>query len=304
MAPYKFTLLGIFLTISLPKLIFANTAEMMITEPWSGQTLNDLWNEYGNIFRHGNRNAASQLWASFLLNRSRQMSPDTLVMFFNGFCAVSGSIVRPSDYTRYRLTLDSAFGSGSVTGFMNYCCWPCVCDTQDFIKVDTKTVDTAHGPRKFMFAVIGNPCRFPEKLHEPFVQPFDQRSTTIAQEAAEVRCGADGELLGATLSDHGHIIISMFFEPTEGAHAQGSSSALTAYETRQLATTGNTPTPGRISQSSGVSFQDEFEFSLLCRQREEAGFNSGMGEIFRKVAAINIIGPPRVQSHSWLPIEG
>ena len=37
---------------------------------WSGTTVNDLHAEYGNIFKKGNRNAASHLWASFLLDRA------------------------------------------------------------------------------------------------------------------------------------------------------------------------------------------------------------------------------------------
>ena len=38
---------------------------------------------------------------------------------------------------------------------MHYCCWPCVCDVQDFVKVDTYTVDTKNGPEVMHFAVIG-----------------------------------------------------------------------------------------------------------------------------------------------------
>lgn len=39
---------------------------------------------------------------------------------------------------------------------MHYCCWPCVCDVQDFVKVDTVTVTTRdQGRVKMHFAVIG-----------------------------------------------------------------------------------------------------------------------------------------------------
>merc|ERR1711865_803077 len=72
-----------------------------------------------------------------------------LELFFSGFCAVSGSPIRPHDYNRYRLTLphvpvtqNEAATSPSVTGYMHYCCWPCVCDTQDYIRIDTLTVTT------------------------------------------------------------------------------------------------------------------------------------------------------------------
>merc|ERR1719191_2505607 len=107
---------------------------------WNGVTVRDLHSEYGNIFKHGNRNAASHLWVSFILQRASQLAPSKLEEMFTGFCAVSGSPTRPSDYTRYRLTLPLVDGGGLVSGFMYYCCWPCVCDTQDFIRVDTANV--------------------------------------------------------------------------------------------------------------------------------------------------------------------
>merc|ERR1719478_538562 len=106
---------------------------------WAGEHVQDLHKEYYNIFKHGNRNAASHLWSKFLLDRSTQMTPEKFTYMFSGFCAVSGSPVSPQDRSRYRLTLDKV-GGGKRTGYMYYCCWPCVCDTQDFIKVDTRSV--------------------------------------------------------------------------------------------------------------------------------------------------------------------
>lgn len=68
---------------------------------WSGSQVTDLHREYQNIFLHGNRNAASHLWSTFLLDRSAGMSRETLELMFSGFCAVSGSPIRPNDYNRY-----------------------------------------------------------------------------------------------------------------------------------------------------------------------------------------------------------
>ena len=93
---------------------------------WEPTSVQDLHREYNNIFRHGNRNAASHLWSTFIFERSHGLSPSTLEMLFTGFCAVSGSPTRPSDYTRYRLTLPLVSG-GITSGYMYYCCWPCVC---------------------------------------------------------------------------------------------------------------------------------------------------------------------------------
>lgn len=181
------------------------------------------------------------------------MTHDKFTYMFSGFCAVSGSPVQPQDRTRYRLNLKKV-GGGRHTGYMYYCCWPCVCDTQDFIRVDTKNVTLADGTtRKYHFAVIGNPCDHPEELEKPFVQPFYNRGeTTLKREAAEVRCDQDGKLEGAYISDHGYIIISMFFD-----------------------------------EDPSLNSMDESIFEGHCTQRAEAGYNSGMGEIFRKVAAIS-----------------
>lgn len=56
--------------------------------PWPPATsdvpqVQDLHREYHNIFRFGNRNAASHLWASFLLERAAQMPWERLELFFS-----------------------------------------------------------------------------------------------------------------------------------------------------------------------------------------------------------------------------
>ncbi|KAJ1458590.1 hypothetical protein M885DRAFT_460878 [Pelagophyceae sp. CCMP2097] len=240
----------------------------------------ELHQAYGLIFRHGSRNAASHLWASYVLGFSAAMPRNTLELLFSSFCAVSGSPVTPSDYKRYRLNLTDVSGASQV-GFLYYCCWPCVCDTHDFIRVDTKTIQTAEGQKVYRFAVIGNPCSSPKGLDAPFVQPFDQRTTTLRREAPEVRCGAGGDLLGAMLSDHGYVIIAMFFDAPEEAVHRG-------YEQ-----------PGRVTTLEGTNFQSDTEFDSLCAQRAANGYDSGMGEIFRRVAALAPIPEtPRLLDHA------
>jgi hypothetical protein len=223
-----------------------------VSTAWNGEDVRDLHKEYYTIFKHGNRNAASHLWSKFLFDRSQHMTHEKFTYMASGYCAVSGSPVQPQDRTRYRLNLDKV-GGGKHRGYMYYCCWPCVCDTQDFIRVDTKNVTLLGGEvRQYHFAVLGNPCDHPEELRRPFVQPFYGRGeTTLLQEAPEVRCDQNGKLDGAYLSDHGYIIISMFFD-----------------------------------EDPSLQSMDESMFAEHCRQRAEAGYNSGMGEIFRKVAAI------------------
>ena len=148
----------------------------------------ELHQRYSEIFRYGNRNAASHLWTSYILDRASATPAAQLELLFSGFCAVSGSPVYPSDYKRYRLRLKHAVTGVDEVGFMYYCCWPCVCDTWDFIKVDTLTVNTADGPKAYRFAVIGDPCANEAQLDVPFIQPFDGRTTTLRRDAPEVRC--------------------------------------------------------------------------------------------------------------------
>jgi hypothetical protein len=243
-------------------------------------SVQDLHREYNSIFKYGNRNAASHRWSTFLLDRAHQMTVERLQFFFEGFCAVSGSPVRPSDYNRYRLTLPLVGTGNFATGFMHYCCWPCVCDTQDFIRVDTLNVTSSDGiSRQRHFAVIGNPCDHPEELDVPFIQPFGRQITTLSETAREVRCLDGGVMEGATFSDHGFIIIGMFFDAIEA-----SEDALLSFPS---------PEPGRVTtvdvKGGSIIFQDEREWPENCKDRAANGYNSGMGEIFRRVCAISPI---------------
>merc|ERR1712079_380653 len=102
-------------------------------------TVNELHGKYYQIFsRAHNRNAASHLWASYVLDRSTTFSASEIRELFGGFCPVSGS--------------------------SHVCCWPCVCDLQEFVKADTLEVDTKYGRTTFDVLVIGDPCVHPERI--------------------------------------------------------------------------------------------------------------------------------------------
>jgi len=264
-----------------------------------------LHQQYHNIFKHGNRNAASHLWSAFLINDSSRYTEGKLKELFSGFCAISGSPVNPNNYNRYGLTLPvvpelaMAENYDARFGFLHYCCWPCVCDTQDFLRVDSKTITTSDkGEQKHFFVTIGNPCNHPEKLTEKFYQPSSRGQVTLQNIAPEVRCGANGELIGAIMSDHGYVVIGMFFDSEAlstlpDRYIDQSTQLAVAYDEK------NQPVqhdqPGRVSNHNGVAFQSEMEYDAWCLDRERRGHNSGMGEIFRKVAAINSIGLPTLQ---------
>merc|ERR1712241_181384 len=60
-------------------------------------TVNQLHGKYYEIFsRAYNRNAASHLWASYIIERSSSMTRAEILNLFGGFCPVSGSPVSPS----------------------------------------------------------------------------------------------------------------------------------------------------------------------------------------------------------------
>eukprot|EP00746_Dinoflagellata_sp_MGD_P141759 gnl/MRDRNA2_/MRDRNA2_74818_c0_seq3.p1 gnl/MRDRNA2_/MRDRNA2_74818_c0~~gnl/MRDRNA2_/MRDRNA2_74818_c0_seq3.p1 ORF type:complete len:368 (-),score=63.45 gnl/MRDRNA2_/MRDRNA2_74818_c0_seq3:384-1487(-) len=220
------------------------------------ETPDELHKEYYTIFPNGNRNAASHRWATYVLERSTDMTDATLRNLFASFCAVSGSPVRASPQKRWKMTLPLVGKDQAITGMMYFCCSPCVCDTKEFIKVDTKTITTKDGPKQYYFTVIGNPCLHPEALTQEWQDSFDGRMVTLQQKAPDVKCSGD-ELEKAMRSDHGHIIIGMFFEEDTPNHA-----------------------------TSDLGFSDSKDAQGYCQQRADNGYQSGMGQIFRKVALI------------------
>jgi hypothetical protein len=143
------------------------------------------------------------------------MSAGKMENLFHGFCAISGSPIADVPQKMYEVTLPTVKG-GVVNGVTRHCCWPCVCDTTEIVRVDTKTIQTADGPKSFHFLVIGDPCTKPEKLQERFTDSFTGLQTSLEQDAPELKC-VNGKLVNATYSDHGHPIIGMLFhvKPTE-----------------------------------------------------------------------------------------
>lgn len=213
-------------------------------------TAADLHRQYENVFPHSNRNAASHLWASFLLDRAAQLTPDQLELFFASFCPISGSPVEPRDATRHKVPLRAVDGTPRA-GLSYHCCAPCQCDMMDLTRVDTRAVKTASGVRTYDFIVIGDPCTHPSFLNEPW-KNFGEE-TTLATSAPELYCKA-GRLGGAYKSDHGYVIIGMLIPlKSTTAKAQDSSSP---------------------------------EIKKYCNARASTGFASGMGQIFRRVAGV------------------
>lgn len=238
----------------LAALLLAMASSIWLSEAASEvplQTVDDLANQYNNIFKTGNRNAASHLWSSFVFNRSKGLEADTFQHLFVAFCPVSGSPLPDDPQTSYLVTLPKV-GGGSQRGVVHHCCWPCACDLLDAVQVDAKVVSTADGEKTYDVLVIGNPCSNTQKLFEPFTDPFSGQKTSLAESAPEVKCDG-GNLRGAETSSHGHPIIGMFFTEANAISAASNKAS---------------------------------ELADMCSQRQAQGYNSGMGLIFHKVASV------------------
>eukprot|EP00931_Biecheleriopsis_adriatica_P067951 TRINITY_DN42005_c0_g1_i1.p1 TRINITY_DN42005_c0_g1~~TRINITY_DN42005_c0_g1_i1.p1 ORF type:complete len:615 (+),score=134.82 TRINITY_DN42005_c0_g1_i1:66-1910(+) len=212
-------------------------------------TISDLQGQYSNIFKSGNRNAASFKWFSFIA--SRDVSHHTFQTLNQGYCPISGSPITGENAALVTL---SKVGGGSASGVVHFCCTPCICDMIDLIKVDTKTLTLGSVSKQYDVVVHGNPCSKPEKLTESFTDPFSHKEDNLKTSAPEVIC-EHGELRGAIKSDHGHPVIGLLFASASSHSYDGTTK--------------------KVEQ--------------MCEGRAQAGYNSGMGLIFRKVASISPI---------------
>jgi len=256
---------------------------------WKGKNTDDFFNEYYNIFKSRNRNAASHKWAAFLLERSLSFDEEMFTKYFASFCPVSGSIVYTNDFKRYGMTIKHAANSNHERfGYMYFCCWPCICDTQDFIRYDTKTVKVqgengGYVEKEFIFVVEPEPCEGEAKLEEEWIEPFRGQKTTLYKSAPELKCVAGKTpgkkvLEGAILSDNGYPIIGMIHD----------SVPITDDDDTFACKDDNTDEPGRMrdAHNGKGQYQSACEFKQMCAKRAKQGYNSGMGMIFRKVAGI------------------
>lgn len=155
------------------------------------------------------------------------------------------------------------------------------------------TRDSGPDGEAMPFLAMGDPCANEEALMQPFIQPFDRRETTLWREAPEVRCEG-GKLRGATYTRRGLVAIGMFaLAEDEAVAGDGLLSTDGSYAGDGPLVVAS-PQPGRVTvTATGLAVQLEGEYATQCYDRELAGFNSGMGEIFRRVAAIN---PPKLSA--------
>lgn len=227
----------------------------------------ELRASFYEIFRTGNRNAASFKWFNFI--KSQKENPELTFDFehLNKFyCPISGSPTYGNHLAK--MTLPRVGSLEPQEGAFSYCCTPCFCDLLDFAYVDTVTVAGAC----YNAIVMGNPCANEElldddgKLDVAFEDPFRPgQIANLAEMAPEVACECSNSrcrLRNATLSDGGYPVIGLFFDASEGEDWENRPPSLDRTRT-------------------GIAFD--------CQGREEQGYSSGMGMVFRKVAEINPI---------------
>lgn len=230
------------------------------SEDWSEKTPYDLFSLYGTIFPKKNRNAASHKWASFILDRAKSMSEAKIKELFRAFCAVSGSPLTPGRPAawKYSNKLKTVQDEIINEGLAFHCCWPCICDTYDWIKVDQKTIETKDGPRDFNFLVVNDPCEVsggPDKV-KTFLT--DKSAPDVRCSGNQLMCNlstdSDGFCRKCWYSNKGKLIIGMLQDASEVNSSNDTDSF--------LATDGN------------------------CQKRKDSGNRSGMGEIFIDFAKI------------------
>lgn len=216
---------------------------------------------YKNVFPSGNRNNGGFAWSNWLLSQSHQFSPALLQKYFAMFCGVSGSPLGPKEgntsMSRWQLHLKDVVGNARRQGFMYYCTgclgWPCLCDAQDFLRLDTKTVLLQGGvKKKYRFVVVGDPCRNEELLNTSYFEPDQKIDLQVKDVAPEVACDG-GQLKHSTLSDHGHVILTMFHE---------------------------------YDKTLASEAHHQLDYAGQCSARAASGFMGGMGMIFRKFAGV------------------
>ena len=159
------------------------------------KTATELHAQYECIFKDGNRNSASHLWATHLFHHARELTVDEFQNQFGAFCPVSGSPIGQNG-TAISHVLPTTDGKTRVEGEMKYCCWPCACDVHDASRADNlqvyeKDVALKDGTKTLTFVVIDDPC---------------QKGYTIPSDAPAVKC-VNGRLSDATFTASGDKVI-------------------------------------------------------------------------------------------------
>ena len=85
----RVTIVAVFAAAQLLQLAPGGVSQEPAGPVWAGLSVDELFAEYGAIFGpNGNRNAASHLWSTFVLERAWQLPEAFVLELFRAFCPV------------------------------------------------------------------------------------------------------------------------------------------------------------------------------------------------------------------------
>lgn len=118
-------------------------------------------NHYQQIFpNNANRNAAGYRFFQYIYDNLA--TDERLFDIYNTFyCAVSGSIVSPSNQNNFDIIKVSDLNGNCVVGRYYRCCTPCNCDIMKYAKVVATNIEMPKNSGNYIvrnLLTIGDPC--------------------------------------------------------------------------------------------------------------------------------------------------
>ena len=218
------------------------------------QTLYDnlMNNHWKKIFPdNANRNSGGFRFFKYIYDNLAK--DETLFDEYNKFyCAVSGSVVSPSDYN-YNILKVKDKDNKCVFGKYYRCCTPCNCDIMKYAQVETCQIEIPKNSGKFFtkkLLTIGDPCsdqsKFPPEVDKTV---FECKNNLLTKGYHLYK--------NKLTEDKGRLVIGVLYDCTEDEKKKVS-------ETINMCTTG---TKRLLSSVENLKY--------------------GMGDIFVKLALIN-----------------
>lgn len=129
MSPLIFVLALLLLALAQSaRSVFAGGGAKAVLEPPDQNGFTDA--EWAQIFPKRNRNAGGAQFFHWILANAE--TPERFWLLNRSYCAVSGSLVDPKSDPHVVHVRQQADESRRKSGLLWKCCWPCVCDIEEF----------------------------------------------------------------------------------------------------------------------------------------------------------------------------
>ena len=128
-----------------------------------------LQNNWGDLFKDGNRNAAGSIFFKWILDKC--VNYNEFLEYNKLYCAVSGSLISPGSKPSNIIMKD--MNGTKIYGQYYKCCWPCLCDIMKYarvIKMKHK-FKNEENDKEFYVITIENPCNknnFPDEVTKEY----------------------------------------------------------------------------------------------------------------------------------------